>query len=52
MPQELSRIYAEEKYGNDMKDWETLVSEAYLHDLGISWSSIRNVMDMNAGFGG
>ncbi|XP_010922607.1 probable methyltransferase PMT23 [Elaeis guineensis] len=52
VPQELNGMYAEEKYDDDMKHWETLVSEAYLHDLGISWSSIRNVMDMNAGFGG
>ncbi|XP_020252758.1 probable methyltransferase PMT23 isoform X2 [Asparagus officinalis] len=43
---------AEEKFYNDTKNWDTLVSDLYLHSLAINWSSIRNVMDMNAGFGG
>lgn len=43
--------YLEDKFYDDMKQWDTLVSNVYMHDLAINWSSIRNVMDMNAGFG-
>ncbi|WOL06344.1 putative methyltransferase PMT23 [Canna indica] len=44
--------YAEENVINNTKYWENLVNEVYLQDLAINWSKIRNVMDMNAGFGG
>ncbi|KAK3229471.1 hypothetical protein Dsin_001352 [Dipteronia sinensis] len=43
---------AEEAFKNDTKHWLALVSDVYREDLGINWSSIRNVMDMNAGYGG
>ncbi|KAF5176073.1 S-adenosyl-l-methionine-dependent methyltransferases superfamily protein [Thalictrum thalictroides] len=43
---------AEEAYIADTKRWSVLVSEVYLDALAINWSSIRNVMDMNAGYGG
>lgn len=43
---------AEEMFYEDTKHWSALVSEVYLDGLGINWSSVRNVMDMNAGFGG
>lgn len=42
----------EATYYEDSKHWAALVSEVYLDGLAINWSSIRNVMDMNAGYGG
>ncbi|CAD6271839.1 unnamed protein product [Miscanthus lutarioriparius] len=41
-----------EKLEADTKYWKQLVSEVYFSDFPLNWSSIRNVMDMNAGFGG
>ncbi|KAG0518486.1 hypothetical protein BDA96_09G179900 [Sorghum bicolor] len=41
-----------EKFEADTKYWKQLVSEVYFSDFPLNWSSIRNVMDMNAGFGG
>ncbi|GMN41242.1 hypothetical protein TIFTF001_010464 [Ficus carica] len=41
-----------QKFNKDTKDWYTLVSDVYLRGLSIKWSSVRNVMDMNAGYGG
>lgn len=41
-----------QKFNKDTKDWSTLVSDVYLRGLSIKWSSVRNVMDMNAGYGG
>ncbi|KAL3834816.1 hypothetical protein ACJIZ3_009552 [Penstemon smallii] len=43
---------AEEKYKGDTRHWSALVSEVYIEGLAINWSSVRNVMDMNAGYGG
>ncbi|OMO75937.1 putative S-adenosyl-L-methionine-dependent methyltransferase protein [Corchorus olitorius] len=43
---------AEDIFNEDTKHWAALVSDVYLDGLGISWASIRNVMDMNAGYGG
>ncbi|KAJ4978827.1 hypothetical protein NE237_009607 [Protea cynaroides] len=43
---------AEEIFFEDTKHWSALVSDVYLDGLAINWSSIRNVMDMNAGYGG
>lgn len=40
---------AEDIFNEDTKHWAALVSDVY---LGLNWASIRNVMDMNAGFGG
>ncbi|KAL0341244.1 UNVERIFIED_CONTAM: putative methyltransferase PMT23 [Sesamum radiatum] len=42
----------EEMYKGDTRHWSALVSEVYLGGLGVNWSSVRNVMDMNAGYGG
>ncbi|CAI9091765.1 OLC1v1026875C1 [Oldenlandia corymbosa var. corymbosa] len=39
-------------YEEDSNHWSALVSDVYLKSLAINWSSIRNVMDMNAGYGG
>ncbi|ERM96302.1 probable methyltransferase PMT24 isoform X1 [Amborella trichopoda] len=36
----------------DYKHWKRVVSKSYISGLGISWSSVRNVMDMRAVYGG
>ncbi|KAM3344900.1 putative methyltransferase PMT23 [Capsicum galapagoense] len=52
-PERLSQITdAEDVFDEDTKHWAALVSDVYLGGLGINWSSVRNVMDMNAGYGG
>lgn len=43
---------AEQMFYEDTKHWSALVSDVYLDGLAVNWSSIRNVMDMNAGYGG
>ena len=43
---------AEEMFYEDTKRWSALVSDVYLNKLTINWSSVRNVMDMNAHNGG
>lgn len=43
---------AVETFNADTIHWSALVSEVYLGGLDINWSSVRNVMDMNAGYGG
>ncbi|KAK3042125.1 hypothetical protein RJ639_001827 [Escallonia herrerae] len=43
---------AEEIFYEETKHWASLVSDVYLEGLAINWSSVRNVMDMNAGYGG
>lgn len=42
----------EEKFLEDTKHWSAVVSDVYRDNIGIDWSSIRNVLDMNAGYGG
>ncbi|XP_019192663.1 PREDICTED: probable methyltransferase PMT23 [Ipomoea nil] len=42
----------EEAFNRDTKHWASLLSDVYLGGLEINWSGIRNVMDMNAGYGG
>nr|DAD26318.1 TPA_asm: hypothetical protein HUJ06_027786 [Nelumbo nucifera] len=42
----------ERTFYEDSKRWHSLVSDVYLEGLAINWSSIRNVIDMNAGYGG
>ena len=44
--------FAQEKIVSDTNYWKDLVSEVYLNEFAVNWSSVRNVMDMNAGFGG
>ncbi|XP_009631455.1 probable methyltransferase PMT23 [Nicotiana tomentosiformis] len=52
-PQRLSlKADAEEVFDEDTKHWTALVSDVYIGGLAINWSSVRNVMDMNAGYGG
>lgn len=36
----------------DYEHWKRVVSKSYLSGLGISWSNVRNVMDMRAVYGG
>jgi hypothetical protein len=43
---------AEEMFYEDTKHWSALASDVYLNNLTINWSSVRNVMDMNAHYGG
>uniref|UniRef100_A0A0A0KP65 Methyltransferase n=1 Tax=Cucumis sativus TaxID=3659 RepID=A0A0A0KP65_CUCSA len=43
---------AEEKFLEDTKQWSTVVSDVYLDKIGVNWSTVRNVLDMNAGYGG
>ncbi|KAG2306813.1 hypothetical protein Bca52824_026561 [Brassica carinata] len=36
----------------DTEKWSEIVSDVYLERLAVNGSSVRNVMDMNADFGG
>ncbi|KAJ4720120.1 S-adenosyl-L-methionine-dependent methyltransferases superfamily protein [Melia azedarach] len=45
-------LYAEEAFNKDTAHWFALVSDVYMGGLSINWSSVRNVMDMNASYGG
>lgn len=43
---------APEDFTSDYEHWKTVVSSSYLKGMGIKWSSVRNVMDMKAVYGG
>lgn len=43
---------ATNNFFKDSKVWSELVLDVYVNALPIKWSSVRNVMDMNAGYGG
>ncbi|XP_074308931.1 putative methyltransferase PMT24 [Silene latifolia] len=43
---------APDDFGKDYEHWQTVVNKSYLNGLGISWSDVRNVMDMRAVYGG
>ncbi|GFQ03778.1 probable methyltransferase pmt27 [Phtheirospermum japonicum] len=43
---------APDDFTSDYKHWKKMVSELYMNGLGISWSHVRNVMDMRAVYGG
>lgn len=43
---------APEDFAADNKHWKRVVSKSYLNGLGIQWSNVRNVMDMNSIYGG
>lgn len=51
-PERLTEQSSEESYSEDTRIWSGTVSEIYLNGLGINWTRIHNVMDMNAGYGG
>lgn len=36
----------------DYEHWKRVISKSYLTGIGISWSSVRNVMDMRSVYGG
>lgn len=44
--------YASEMFNKDNKLWSELVSDVYINGLSVNWSSVRNIMDMNAGYAG
>ncbi|KAK2659379.1 hypothetical protein Ddye_005912 [Dipteronia dyeriana] len=41
-----------EDFTADYQHWRNAVSNSYLNGMGINWSSVRNVMDMRAVYGG
>ncbi|KAK2445047.1 putative methyltransferase PMT26 [Trifolium repens] len=43
---------APEDFTADYKHWKNVVSNSYLKGMGIQWSNVRNVMDMNSIYGG
>ncbi|KAK6938345.1 putative S-adenosyl-L-methionine-dependent methyltransferase [Dillenia turbinata] len=43
---------APEDFNSDYEHWKHVVSKSYLSGMGINWSSVRNVMDMRAVYGG
>ncbi|CAN6459046.1 unnamed protein product [Victoria cruziana] len=43
---------APEDFKVDYEHWKHVVSKSYLKGLGINWSSVRNIMDMRAVYGG
>ncbi|KAB1220902.1 putative methyltransferase PMT25 [Morella rubra] len=43
---------APEDFSSDYEHWKNVVSHSYLNGMGITWSSVRNIMDMRAVYGG
>lgn len=43
---------APEDFTADHKHWNRVVTKSYLSGMGIDWSTVRNVMDMRAVYGG
>ncbi|XP_010557710.1 PREDICTED: probable methyltransferase PMT27 [Tarenaya hassleriana] len=43
---------APQDFTTDYEHWKQVVSKVYMNELGISWSNVRNVMDMRAVYGG
>nr|ALA99947.1 DUF248-1 [Populus tomentosa]ALA99959.1 DUF248-1 [Populus tomentosa] len=43
---------APQDFATDYEHWKHVVSNSYMKALGISWSNVRNVMDMRAVYGG
>ncbi|XP_043719556.1 probable methyltransferase PMT24 isoform X2 [Telopea speciosissima] len=43
---------APDDFTSDYDHWKRVVTKSYLNGMGISWSSVRNVMDMRAVYGG
>lgn len=43
---------ASDDFQTDYEHWKRAVSKSYLNGLGIDWSTVRNVMDMRAVYGG
>ncbi|EEF41484.1 probable methyltransferase PMT23 [Ricinus communis] len=51
-PSLLTGSDAVEIFYEDTRHWSVLVSDVYLNAPAINWTSVRNIMDMNAGYGG
>ncbi|XP_039008101.1 probable methyltransferase PMT26 [Hibiscus syriacus] len=43
---------APEDFTADIESWKQVVTKSYMNNMGIDWSSVRNVMDMRAIYGG
>ncbi|XWS41300.1 hypothetical protein CRYUN_Cryun17cG0069100 [Craigia yunnanensis] len=43
---------APEDFAADNEHWTRVVTKSYINGMGINWSSVRNVMDMSAVYGG
>ncbi|XWS29914.1 hypothetical protein CRYUN_Cryun24cG0071400 [Craigia yunnanensis] len=43
---------APEDFAADNEHWKRVVTKSYINGVGINWSSVRNVMDMRAVYGG
>ncbi|KAJ6732817.1 METHYLTRANSFERASE PMT27-RELATED [Salix koriyanagi] len=43
---------APQDFEADYEHWKHVVSSSYMKGLGISWSNVRNIMDMRAVYGG
>lgn len=43
---------APDDFASDYEHWKRVLSKSYLKGLGISWTNVRNVMDMRAVYGG
>lgn len=43
---------APEDFSADFEHWKRVVNKSYMNGLGINWSTVRNVMDMRAIYGG
>uniref|UniRef100_A0A803L724 Methyltransferase PMT27 n=1 Tax=Chenopodium quinoa TaxID=63459 RepID=A0A803L724_CHEQI len=43
---------APDDFEKDYEHWQDVMNKSYLNGLGISWSNVRNVMDMRAVYGG
>ncbi|KAI3496493.1 hypothetical protein L1887_38857 [Cichorium endivia] len=43
---------APEDFTADLEHWKRVVTKSYMNGLGINWSTVRNVMDMRAIYGG
>lgn len=43
---------APQDFERDYDHWKKVVSQLYMNGMGISWSNVRNVMDMRAVYGG
>ncbi|XP_076907940.1 putative methyltransferase PMT26 [Bidens hawaiensis] len=39
-------------FSADFEHWKRVVNKSYMNGLGINWSTVRNVMDMRAIYGG
>lgn len=43
---------APEDFEKDYEHWKRIVKTSYIDGMGIDWSTVRNVMDMRAVYGG